>query len=386
MKTSNAYEITIARNLEQVEQLRHSWARMQWHPNADIDLFSTLITARKSILRPHVMCLSFNGTAKTIFVCRIEETYINCKFGYKTIFKIKVKAINISYGGILGDTSRECCMLLISEIMKSLSHGEADIAFFNNLQIDSETFSIAAKTPSFLFRDHLTIPNLHWRMLAPKNMEDFYNSIDYKFRKNLRRTTRHLAKIYPSKIVVQRFRKVDEVNTFMNHAESIAEKTYQRSLNVGFKDNSQTRQLILLAAQRDCFRGYILYIDDRPVSFERTTKYGKTLFCEDAAYDPAYKDGEPGTNLFLKLLEDVCNEKEIENIDFGFGDALYKKNFCDQVLQEKSVYIFAPTLKGLLINITRTGINAISHFAVITASKMKLTQKIKKYWRNHITE
>jgi hypothetical protein len=114
MQISNGYEITIAKKIEQVENLRDSWKKMQWHPNADIDFYSTLITVRESIVSPYVILLSHNHLAKTIFVGRIEDIYLDCKFGYKTIFRPKVKAINISYGGILGDASLKNCKILIS--------------------------------------------------------------------------------------------------------------------------------------------------------------------------------------------------------------------------------------------------------------------------------
>lgn len=386
MKISNEYKITIARNIDQVDKLRDSWEKMQWHPNADIDFYSTLVRARCSINSPHVMLLSHNGLAKTMFVGRIEDTYLDCKFGYKTIFRPKVKALLISYGGILGDASTESGTILISEITKLLSQGEADMVYFSNLNMDSKLYSVATRMPNILCRDPLTNANLHWGISVPANMEEYFNTIDYKFRKNLRRAQRNIIKSYPGKIEVRHFREVNDVNTFMHDAELIASKSYQRRMNVGFKNDDQTMQLAMLAAQLGWFRGYILYIDDRPVSFERTTQYGKTLFCENAAYDPAYKNAEPGTNLFLKILEYVCSEKKVDYIDFGFGDAFYKKNFCNRVLQEQSVYIFAPTIKGVSINLIRIAINSFSHFAEKFADRLKITQKIKTYWRNRLNK
>lgn len=372
--------------MEQVEALRGSWKEIQWHPNADIDFYSTLIAARKSVFSPYVIALKHNGVLKTIFVGRIENTCLDCKFGYKTIFRPRLKAINISYGGILGDASRENCSIVVSEIMKRLSDGEAEAVCLSHLNVNSDIYAVARTVPNALCRDPSVKPSLHWGLSVPASMEEYFNSIDYKFRKNLRRSQRNLIKFYPSGTVVRCFQKVEEVNTFMRDAEIIAAKSYQRSMNVGFKYDSETLELVTLAARLGWFRGYILYIDDTPVAFERTTQYGHILFCENAAYDSSYRNVEPGTNLFLKLLEDICGEGKINYIDFGFGDAFYKKNFCNQVLQEESVYIFAPTFKSVSINIMRIVINSISLSAENIAGKLKIIPKIKKSWRSNLNK
>ncbi|GAF75893.1 unnamed protein product, partial [marine sediment metagenome] len=51
-----------------------------------------------------------------------------------------------------------------------------------------------------------------------------------------------------------------------------------------------------------------------------------------------------------KMFEALCLEKNVDAIDFGFGDAQYKESFSDVSWMEASVYIFAPRLYPLVVN------------------------------------
>jgi hypothetical protein len=47
-------------------------------------------------------------------------------------------------------------------------------------------------------------------------------------------------------------------------------------------------------------------------------------------------------------------EEGIPRMDFGLGDAFYKQRFGTEGWEEASVFIFAPTLRGLVFNVLRT--------------------------------
>ena len=381
---SKSYDIKIARSVEEVKELRAIWKKMQCHPNADIDTYLTVLSSREDILRPHVMTLYMNPDPISMVVGRIEYLRLELKIGYKVLFTPRIRSLTIVYGGILGKTTPETTEVLFLELMNNLAKGEADAISFSNLRTDSEMYRLATTMPNVLFRSFFKVPNLHWRMTVPRRMDEFYQTIDYKFRKNLRRSVRKLVKVYPDNVTVQCFREKHEVDRFMRDAEEIAKKTYQRGLDVGFIDNVENRRLITLAAERGWLRSYVLYIDGNPVSFEKAFQYGNILFCGASGYDPAYYHVEPGTNIFLKVIEELCHDEAIAYIDFGFGDAQYKRDYSDQNWEEEAVYIFAPKLKNLAINLIRTMLIAASRFAEELLKRTGLAQKIKRYWRNRL--
>ena len=103
------------------------------------------------------------------------------------------------------------------------------------------------------------------------------------------------------------------------------------------------------------------------------------------AYDPAFQKNEPGTVLFMKMIDDLCRLK-VKEIDFGFGDALYKNRYGDESWEESSVYIFSPRWKGAKLNACRTLTGKIHQLSEKMAKKAQILQKIKTRWRRKIQE
>ena len=83
------YDIKIVTTVEEIETIRSTWETMQWHPNADIDHFLTVIDSQDDILQPYIITLYKNGTSAAMLIGRIENRRIELKIGYKVSF-IKV--------------------------------------------------------------------------------------------------------------------------------------------------------------------------------------------------------------------------------------------------------------------------------------------------------
>ncbi len=379
------FTVTIARSREEMEPLRAAWKDLQRHPNSDMDYYLAVVDSRSKILRPHVVALYRHGRPVAMTIGRLEDIALDLKVGYKSLLRPRLRALTVIYGGFLGDCSDEAVDGMMAALMSSLRNGEADVLFIHNLDVDSPVYRRTSKTPYRTGRNYFPILNVHWEMSVPPDMAEFYESLEYKVRKNMRRSVRMLAKAYPDNIQIRCFRHKSEVETFLRDAEEVAKKTYQRGLGVGFVENEETSRLVRMAAENGYLRSYILYIGDRPVAFEQAVQYGDTLYCENAGYDPSYRKVDPGTNLFLSLLDDLCAEKKISRIDFGFGDADYKRSYGGHCREEASVYIFAPTIKGLAVNIMQSLLTAASKYAEAVFKKLSLYDRIKRSWRIRAT-
>ena len=73
-------------------------------------------------------------------------------------------------------------------------------------------------------------------------------------------------------------------------------------------------------------------------------------------------------------------DEKIKSVDFGFGDAKYKRTLCNENWQEASIYIFAPTFKNAIINGFRVLISLTSRFSQNIAKRFKIEEHIKKIW------
>ena len=345
------YNIIVARNKREIEAIRDSWEKLQVHPNADIDYYLMLNDALPEIVRPHITALYFDGEIKSLLIGRIENRQLDFKMGYLSILKPKVRLLTIVYGGWLGDMSISNCRLLISAMLDVLRQGEADIVFFNHLDVQSDLFQAAVTLPNIISRDYFPIISLHWKASLSGSYENFCNARSKNTRHNLRRYSKMLSDKYANRIKYICFRDASEFEKIMCDTESVASKTYHRALGAGFIDNVVSRERIRLALKRKQFRAYMAYIDDIPCAFWNGFVHNDTLYTDTTGYNPIYEKYHIGTWLLIKIIQDLCDE-QIAFIDFGFGDAFYKQNFCDLNSQESPAYIYAPSFKGALLNAT----------------------------------
>jgi CelD/BcsL family acetyltransferase involved in cellulose biosynthesis len=153
----------------------------------------------------------------------------------------------------------------------------------------------------------------------------------------------------------------------------------------GFVNDMETRRLLVLAAERGWLRSYILFINNRPVAFDTALQYKNCFYLQNGGYDPAFSEIEPGINLFLGYLAELIDDGNIQCVDFGFGDAQYKRHICNESWNEESVYLFAPTLKAILLNLILTLNARLTKHISMLLRKSALYEKVKKFWRNRLT-
>ena len=379
------YEILVARTAKGIDAIRKIWENMQSHPNSDIDFYLSVIKSRQNIISPYVMLLKHNGLPITLLLGRVENYPFSLNFGYKTIYTLNIRTLIIIYEGILGDNSYENCHLLFNELLHSFHNEKINLIFLSSLKNNSNFYNIYTEV-NYFFRDHVPVPNSHWRMAMPDNMDEFYKMRSRKHRYWLRRITKVLDKDFMGNTQIKVFFKKDDVDTLCNDVEQVASKTYHRGLGAGFIDSIETRKMFAHLTEKSKLRAYILYINDKPSAFWIGRQYNNTFYLAYTGYLREFEKYELGTILFLKMLEDLCATKKNNYIDFGFGDAPYKKRFGDTNWQESSVYIFPHTLGGLLLNVART-ITALGYqLSIGTLKRFNLLEKVKKIWRRRLAK
>jgi hypothetical protein len=386
MKKPSEYDIRIIRSLDEIEDIRIFWETHQYYPDADIDFYIAFCRANKVNVKPHITILLKQGKPNAMMIGRVDNTDFNFRFGYKVLFSTKVRSLNILYGGIIGNITDLAYNLLLEEIMDSLSKGEADIAFFNHVIVDSYIHNLAMRLPHFFLRDHSPKSYLHWKSSLPDSFDEFYRTRPKNFKNNLRKYTKRLNDQYGENKIVKTYQYMSEYRILLDDIETIASKTYHRGMGAGFLNDQTTENRILLALEQQRFRAYIIYLSRQPCAFLTGVKYGHTFFPWATGYDPSFTQYSLGTLIIMEMFKLLFEEGDIQTVDFGFGDAFYKHNFCDENWQEAPVYIYAPTLKGVLINAIKSLLDIISSFTEYALKKFNLTDKVKKIWRDKLAK
>jgi hypothetical protein len=387
-----ATEIQILQNVKDVENIRSLWNQMQSaekYPqvNADIDRFLSYIDMMDGQVSPYVLIFRRNNTPIAMIVGRIEDHCLPIRLGYKIILRLTMRCLVVVYGGVLCQKwDKELHIAFAKELRQSFSAREFDCVFFSHLATSSPISSFVKTWPNILCRDWLPKSEPHWCMSMPETLEEFLKTRSSKHRSNLRRYRRKMENSFPGRIRVQIYHTEEDVCKAIADAEKISVKTYQHALGVGIVNKENSKILFINAARRGWFRGFLLYVDGKPIAFEIGLKYGNTYYLGNIGYDPKWRKHSIGTVLFLNVLQLLCNDKDINFYDFGFGDAEYKSSYGDIRWNEASQYIFALRPYPVLINLMRTVIMISDKVFRFILSRIGVLAWIKRLWRQRLSK
>jgi hypothetical protein len=376
--------IRLVDTLDEVLALRPVWEQLQNHPNSDLDAYLGCNASLACVVRPYVLLLSRGAVPQAILVGRVDDTYLEAKIGYAVLHRSPVRRLTIVHAGLLGDFSEPNATAIMTALGHSLSSDKIDVLWFNSLREDSPLYAAYGRTRSFFSVDHFPETGLHWAADLSGSYAAFLNKRSSKQRKYLRHNATKVMAAYKGALEIRCHRSAGDLDKLFEDTERIASLTYHRALGVGFANTRDARHRITYALERGWFRGYILYIKGSPCAFWHGLCYGRTFFLNTTGVDPAFREFGLGIFLLNKVFEELANSGEIDTVDFGLGDAHYKRQFCDECWQEVSFYFFAHTLRGFMLNLIRTPISLADRIIRMSLEKTKLTERIKRLWRRRL--
>lgn len=378
--TVSQVAVRIARSFEDVEALREIWAAWKAHRDSDIDFCLKFTWAREQVIRPHVIVIYRSGRPEAMLVGRLEHVRMKPKIGYLHLPGIPSRSLMFSYGGLLGNPCAENCDEIIRSIVNSLGQGEADVASLHQPRADSPIYEKALRIPRFTSRDHLAEPAAHHFMVLPENIEQVYLGLSSGHRKHLRSEAKRLLTHFEGRVRVSCFREPAELDAAIRDVEEVAKRTYQRDLGFGFEDTQQARCLLHFFAKKAWLRIYVLYLGENPAAFSIGSVSDGFYCCDFLGYDAGFRKHSPGTFLLTRMLEDFCRTG-VKTVDFGPGGGTYKERFGNLRVMEAPVYVFAPSVKGLVLNIVRTATGLVDGAGRKMLERTNLLTKIKRLWR-----
>jgi len=382
----NNYSVKIFRDINDLEEIKDFWKGLTYYPYTDFDYYLQIAASDKEFLRPYIILLTLDNRPITLLIGRIKNTKTKIKIGYKDIHKVKTKILEILYAGFLGDQSLDVCHLLIDTIKKSLKAGEADIAYLKYLSINSNIFKTAKKSVNGIIRDYLSVHTSHWILRLPDSYNEFLNGRSKSSKEFIRRYTSRLEKRMGDRMSLMRYDKLKDLEKIMAETERIASRTYQRGLGIGFIDNEYTRNQFKFTLQNNWSATWILYIDNEPCAFWTGLIYKETFLSVATGYLTEFKSERLGTYLMMEMIKEFCSDTNLKNLDFGFGDADYKKNYSSLNSIESSVYLYAPTIKSYYLNLANTFSRILIRGTKMLLKKFKFIRNVKNMWRRKLSK
>lgn len=378
------YRVSVITSLSEMNAVRQLWEAVQWHPDADFDLFSMVVHVRDNVISPCIFVLSRNDEPVALLAGRIEKGKIRIRFGYAPLVEISNRQIVFVAGGFMGDETDANWKRLLTAVDSLLRKQKLDLAIFEHLKIGFSEYDTIRQTFKRAKLSCYVQEEANHRLLRlPATFDGFMANRSQKHRYWLKRLHRVLDREFNKQWRIQRYCLPIESRKFVEDADSVARMTYQRRLGTGFRWDKEAELRVDLDAQRGRLRGYVLFIKDEPKAFWYCSVYNHTLYLEATAYDPDYRSYELGTILLMKVFEDHCGT-DIEIVDFGLGDADYKKRFCSDSFKEKSVFLFSMSPRGMYLQCLHNATNFSNKIAKNYLDRLKLLQRVKTHWRRRL--
>jgi hypothetical protein len=382
-KSESEYSVRFASTFEELQELRALWEDLNQYPNTELDFFNLINRQRPSVKGPKVLVIEKANKPVGLVVGRLVVQDFLCRFGYKTVKLARTTEYHIINGGLLNCPGTQESEVILNALLAALKLGDMDLVYVSHVNINSHLYDLLLTRPPFFCRDRLVRSKLHWTTQLPKSAAEVVQRLSKKRRHWIRSLEKQVEKDFPEQVAFREFVGLDSLGEVFQALETIAKKTYQRGLGVGFVNDDDFKERMRFEAAKGWLRTYILYVKGQPVAFWVGYLYKNVFHSGMTGYDPHYRDYGVGSLVFIRMIDSLC-KAEVASVDFGLGDALYKQRFGDRSWSEANVRIFAPTLRAMALNLTQTVFDGSINGVRSILERTGMLQRLKTLWRRRL--
>lgn len=376
-------KIGIIKTFQELEAVRTDWEKWQSHPNNDFAQFKMICHLRPEVESPFVIFIEHNSQPRTLLVGRLEQTQFAPSIGYLKPMKIPMRVMSVLHQGSLGQMDEEAALESVKYVCSLLGSGLADAIEFHYLCEDSPLLMALQLHRSGWFCEKKPRWSIHWEMNLSMEEPFIECKVKSKHRTRIRKKERELESAFPGKVSWRWMSRFDDIPGLCTRLEEVAAHAYQRGLGTGFLDNEEYRCRLALFGGRGQLRVQLLEIDGKVRAFWFGYLYKGMFHLSETGYDPNLSKYEVGTLIFIRLSDELAKEG-VRKLDFGIGDALYKRRFGDRSWREATVWLFAPTAKGFVLRFTMGLFSAVDKFGRNVIQRIGVLDRLKSRWRSHL--
>ena len=345
-----ALSVRILTTPEEVRALAPQWVMLAPGRSALPEEFLEEIEAVPTVLAPRVFAAFRGDTLCALLVGRVDIAEYRLWIARRRIWTFRLRSLTVVDGGALRRSPDVPWEPLIRAVVEDVRRGDVIAAQFTRVDCQSPLLDALRVVVPRLWRDETQGPWVQWQLDLPDTYGELLKRVSRHTRKHFRRWRERLEERFPGRLAVRRIGRPEEVPDFCRRADGIARRTYQRGMGAGFFHDSTTERILTAAARRGTLKAYLLEAEDRVLAFWCLIRRGNTLYAEFTAYDREFREFDPGTVLFLEVLQDAVRDG-VERIDYGLGDLQYKRRFDATRRMVRDVVAFRPGARSLWIHV-----------------------------------
>ena len=351
------------------------------NPAADPDHLLTLVEHfTRAHAPPYVILLRRTVARRRPRRRRVGEARLEARFGYQTILRPRVDALSsLKAGrGRRGRARRGASGRAARRASARLARPRPTPA-----PRRVALHRLATTKPGPLVAGGAGDAAKRWRARVPGTHDEFLRARSAKTRSNVQRYARRLEGALWGRNRPPLFGSPKELPQLVADSRAVYEKTYQHGLHTGLVDDEIDEALRRLAASARLRLSSSTSTACRgpsgtEISTAASSSYGAT------GYDPEYRDLRLGTYVLSRMAEYLCGQADW--IDFGLGDAEYKRHFGDESWDEEDVLLFARRPRPIAVNLSRSAVLGASHAAKVALARSGRLDRARRRWRGRLAD
>jgi len=345
------YEVTFIRSQEDLRDVLPAWEEFLTSPVCGSNLLNDpthidLLLAAEPDHSPHIILVSTQGRIRCIAPFLIRQTRFRLQFSLWTLAALPIRMLKLMGDQFVYSTEvdRQACFDAVFGALRQERHA-FDLMFVHTLDCSGSLWKYcsAFRTKQSEYRMIMASPRMEsvHQIKLPETHAAYLASLNPKTRQNLRRTTRKLAGSGETRMT--KVTGPEQVPAFLQELDTVLANSWQAK-TFGHQHRNTKPQLHYFEQLARCgwLRSYLLMHGDSAIAYELGFQYRNTYYGQDCGYDQHWKDWGPGSILMYMVIEDLFHDDRPDLLDFGLGDAPYKRSFGNHEHPAASFYIAPP--------------------------------------------
>ena len=217
-----------------------------------------------------------------------------------------------------------------------------------------------------------------------QSFDEYKKSFKSKTRSGIQRKVNKFAKLGGGEIDFRVYTETEELQEFLTYATQLTQKTYQtKLLDAGLPEDEQYRRQLLEMAAANKVRAFLLFKENRPVSYLLLDAVGDTLVYRYLGYDPEESKTSPGTVLHWLVLQYLTDQDHFKYLDFTEGEGQQKRTFGTESIYCANIYWLNKNIKNLLLVYSQVMLNRASAAVGNALDAVGIKAKLKKILRGN---
>lgn len=239
-----------------------------------------------------------------------------------------------------------------------------------------------ASPPEPMIQYELLVYQRYWLNFA-QSYEEYLQGMSGKTRSGARRKVKKFTQYCDDKLDYRIYQHPDEMIEFHRLAGEVSGLTYQeRLLNAGIPADHTFKKKMLEAAANGQIRGFLLFCQEKPVSYLYLTGHDRTLYYSYLGYDPDYSKQSVGLVLHWLAVESLFAEQAFDELDFTDGEGQLKQSLGTSSTECVNLLLLKPKLTNRIAMALHRTVGNASTWIGKALDKMGVKARIKKIIRS----